>query len=118
MKNCPQGRELALVIINDGAEYQRRLINARNTLRSQRIMGWVSFAIRGAAKYEREFEGVKFSDTDILYAATALSDYYAQHLTPKSDMVSDVATKLGAMVLDTKLCPPEPSDPRGLPKID
>lgn len=81
--------ELALTIINDGEGYKRRTALGQSTLNGQNSLqarltakGWLTEAIVGAVKYERQFgsPGAScFEVQDILGAAIELADYYEQH---------------------------------------
>ena len=84
--------ELALAIINDGGGYERRCAIARRATAKENGRGgnaqtdalaWLSVALDGARKYERQFGSYGascFTPSDILGAAIELCEYYAQHI--------------------------------------
>ncbi len=88
------GHELALTIINDGAQYRARVNLAIVEHFGPSLGGpahtarrcaseWLTHAYTGAMQYERQFgtrDGSSFSSHDIIMTAGELAEYYERHV--------------------------------------
>ena len=87
------GYELALTIINEGGLYARCQQVARDATRREQghgaaaqcsALAWLSIALDGARRYERQFGSYGascFADVDILAAAIEIAEHFHRELT-------------------------------------